>query len=283
MISFKSANDLRKWTESQRKEGKIIGFVPTMGALHPGHISLIQLAQKDCDVTVCSIFVNPTQFNDPADFEKYPVTIERDIHLLLQQQTDALFLPAVAEIYPEGTGSLRHYALGDMDSLLEGKYRPGHFQGVCNVVHRLLDMVQPDHLYLGQKDCQQCMVINRLLQLTGMDNRIQLHIAPTLREPDGLAMSSRNRRLTPEQRALAPLLYQQLSAISRQLHPGDITPLLTTAIQAIEKAGFRPDYFEIADASTLQPVHQWDGRQSLVALVAAFLGDVRLIDNLPLN
>jgi pantoate--beta-alanine ligase len=283
MILYKKAADLRKHLDDQSKSGKKTGFIPTMGALHEGHLSLIRLSKMATDLTVCSIFVNPTQFNDPADFEKYPVTTDSDIALLLSAGCDILFLPDVAEMYPEGVKSSRHYDLGNMENLLEGKFRPGHFQGVCQVVHRLLDQVQPDQLFLGQKDYQQCMVINQLLHLTGFDKKIMLRVCPTLREPDGLAMSSRNRRLNETDRITANTIYRLLTQIKEQLHPGDLSLLKNTAIAQLQEAGFRTDYIELADAETLQPVDSWNGNQKLVALVAAFLGPVRLIDNLPLN
>src|SRR5690242_13565632 len=200
MILFKKVIDLRKWLDHQRQTENNIGFVPTMGALHSGHLSLIEASKKENSITVSSIFVNPTQFNDPTDFEKYPVTIEKDIDLLEGIGCDAIFLPSVEEIYPNGTKSVKHYELGYLEKILEGKFRPGHFQGVCMVVERLLEIVEPDKLYLGQKDFQQCMVIRKLISLMGKENTISLEISPTLREPDGLAMSSRNVRLNEEER-----------------------------------------------------------------------------------
>src|ERR1700737_4918300 len=162
MILFKRAGDLTRWLKEQHSRGKSIGFVPTLGALHPGHISLIDISKKSTGITVCSIFINPTQFNDPKDFEKYPITIEKDIYLLEKAGTDALFLPEVDDVYPGGTKELEKYELGGLETLLEGKYRPGHFQGVCQVMRRLLDLVAPDDLFMGQKDYQQCMVVRRL-------------------------------------------------------------------------------------------------------------------------
>src|SRR5258708_33913479 len=165
MILFKRAGDLSGWLQGQRSQGKSIGFVPTMGALHAGHISLIDISKKSMGLTVCSIFVNPTQFNDPKDFQKYPITIEKDIYLLEKAGTDVLFLPEVGDLYPGGTANLEKYELGRLENLLEGKDRPGHFQGVCQVMRRLLDIVAPDDLFMGQKDYQQCMVVRRLLEL----------------------------------------------------------------------------------------------------------------------
>lgn len=283
MILFKKTNDLIKHLDNQRILGKKIGFVPTMGALHEGHLSLVRLSKAATDLTICSIFVNPTQFNDPADFEKYPITTDKDIALLLTAGCDLLFLPAVSEMYPEGIMGKPEYDLGDMETLLEGKFRPGHFQGVCQVVHQLLAQVNPHDLFLGQKDYQQCMVIDRLMQQTGFKETVTLHICPTLRESDGLAMSSRNRRLNESDRIKAASIFRTLSYLKQQLHTGSLDALLQTASDQLEQEGFRTDYLVVADAASLQPVSTWDGSQKLVALVATFLGGVRLIDNLPLN
>lgn len=254
-----------------------------MGALHLGHISLIESSRKDNDITISSIFVNPTQFNDPKDFEKYPVTIEKDILQLEQAGCDVLFLPSVEEIYPNGTTSKQHYDLGEMETLLEGKFRPGHYQGVCQVVHRLLEIVHPDNLYLGQKDYQQCMVISRLVELMGINDKTNINICPTLRETDGLAMSSRNMRLSEAERVKAVLIFQSLSYIKDNLVAGETDTIKNKAIAMLSDEGFRVDYIEIADAKTLEPLSNWDGKKKLVALAAAFLNEVRLIDNLLLN
>lgn len=283
MILFKKANSLKQWIDAQQKTGKKIGFAPTMGALHPGHISLIEASKKSNDITVSSIFVNPTQFNDPKDFEKYPVTLENDILQLEQCGCDVLFLPSVSEIYPDGTSLKQPYELGRLENLLEGKFRPGHYQGVCQVVHRLLDIVQPDNLYLGQKDYQQCMVLAKLVILMGKKNQIHINICPTLREADGLAMSSRNMRLNEEERKKATRIFEALSFIKNNLKPGVANSIKNKANDILENDGFRVDYMEISDSATLEPVTIWDGKQKLVVLTAAFLNEVRLIDNLLLN
>ncbi|HEY4151390.1 MAG TPA: pantoate--beta-alanine ligase [Chitinophagaceae bacterium] len=281
MILLKKASPLGDWLTGRRNKGNRVGFIPTMGALHKGHLSLIDAARKANELIVASIFVNPTQFNDPRDFEKYPVTIEKDIELLENEGVDALFLPSVAEIYPGGTDKLRRYDLGYLETILEGEFRPGHFQGVCNVMQRLLDDVRPDNLYMGQKDYQQCMVVRRLLQL--LDSPIQLHLCPTLREPDGLAMSSRNTRLAAGERKNAPAMYQALQYLKTHLRPGSVEAIRKEAGAILAQHDFRTDYIEIADAGNLEPVSQWDGRQKIVALAAAFQHEVRLIDNLLLN
>lgn len=249
-----------------------------MGALHAGHISLITISKKPTSLTVCSIFVNPTQFNDPGDFQKYPVTIEKDIFLLEKAGADVLFLPEVREIYPAGTAGLEHYELGSLETLLEGKYRPGHFQGVCQVMHRLLNIVRPDDLFMGSKDYQQCMVIQRLLTIMGLP--AILHRCPIVREPDGLAMSSRNIRLTPAQRKNAVAIYKALNLIKQGWPAADAGALIDKATALLETADFRVDYISIADGDTLEPLS--GRRDNAVALIAAFQGEVRLIDNMTL-
>jgi len=283
MTIIKKISDLQNFLGLYRKDGQKIGFAPTMGALHPGHISLITESKKNNGLTVSSIFINPVQFNDPKDYEKYPITLENDILLLEKAGCNVLFLPSVSEVYPDGTTQQKKYELGYLESVLEGQYRPGHFQGVCMVIERLLDIVKPDNLYLGQKDYQQCMVIKKLTELTGLDQTVHTRICPTLREPDGLAMSSRNMRLSETERKNAGTIYKTLQLIKEGLGKNDLRSLKKEAKKILSEKGFKPDYVEIADASNLQLVNDWDGKQKLVALIAAFLNEVRLIDNLPLN
>lgn len=282
MILFKKTTDLHNWLETQRKKEKTIGFVPTMGALHEGHISLITAAKKQNNIVVSSIFVNPEQFNDPKDFDKYPSSIEKDIEKLLAEETNLLFLPSLEEIYPGGFVK-EFFELGYLDTVLEGEFRPGHFQGVCIVVKRLLEITGPDDLYLGQKDYQQCMVIKRLVKLMGWNEKIKLNICPTLREGDGLAMSSRNMRLNPEERTLATTIYHTLQFVQKNIEPGDLSLVKTQAQSLLTNAGFKVDYVEIADANNLQIIQTWDGKKPLVVLIAAFMNEIRLIDNLVLE
>ncbi len=278
MILIRTINELKKYLNNK---SETIGFVPTMGALHPGHLSLIAASKQTAPFTICSIFVNPTQFNDPADYQQYPITIESDIQQLESAGCDLLFLPSVQEIYPDQTQQ-PHFALGHLENLLEGAYRPGHFQGVCQVVSRLLQIIQPTWLFLGQKDYQQCMVIAKLIELEGLST--QLTIVPTMREPSGLAMSSRNMRLTEQGRAHATAIYTALKAIKENIKAGPVSDLQTKAIDSLLQAGFsKVDYVSIAHATTLEPVLKWDGQESLVVLAAAFIEGVRLIDNMPLN
>jgi pantoate--beta-alanine ligase len=280
MIIFSTTEALQQHLASARQRGQSIGFVPTMGALHPGHISLIETAKAQAGVIVCSIFVNPSQFNDPNDYKKYPVTTDKDIALLEQSGADALFLPTVQEIYPSGFAGLEHYELGYLESMLEGKYRPGHFQGVCQVMRRLLEIVQPDHLFMGQKDYQQCMVVKMLITRMDIEDRVHFHVCPTVREADGLAMSSRNMRLGAEARQKAVGIPAALQFVKDNLQPGSLLPLILQARSMLTAQKFKVDYLEIVDADTLEPVENWDGEQSLVVLAAAFLGEVRLIDNM---
>jgi pantoate--beta-alanine ligase len=278
MILFKKAEAITDFLLSLKKKGEKTGFVPTMGALHAGHLSLIKASKEEDNLTVCSIFINPTQFNDTADFEKYPITLEKDIYTLERAGCDIIFIPGVNEIYPEGTETKKKYELGYLENILEGKYRPGHFQGVCQVVDRLLNIVNPDNLYLGQKDYQQCMVLKKLVELTGKN--IEIHICPTYREPDGLAMSSRNMRLNETERKQAVRIFETLNLIKEELKEGNLSQLKLKAADHLSSGGFKVDYVEIANASTLQAIDHWDGQTQLVALCAAFLNEVRLIDNM---
>ncbi len=212
MVILKKVTDIDEYICQKRSSGAFIGFVPTMGALHDGHISLVKRCRADGMLSVCSIFLNPTQFNDKNDLAKYPVSTEDDIELLLKAGCDVLFLPGAEDVYPGGSDLSATYDFGYLETILEGASRPGHFRGVGQVVARLLAIVKPDKLYLGQKDYQQCMVIRKLTEITGMQN-IDVIVCPTTREPDGLAMSSRNRRLTEPQRAIAGIIYQCLVSI----------------------------------------------------------------------
>lgn len=278
MIIFKQAAALDKYLEQQRSMQRKTGFIPTMGALHEGHLTLVKAAQEHRTVSICSIFVNPTQFNDPSDYKKYPQTLDKDIYRLEEAGTDILFLPSVQEMYPQGIHHLEHYNLGYLETILEGQYRPGHFQGVCQVMSRLLQLTKPDELFMGQKDYQQCMVVQWLLQHLSMNTRFIA--VPTVRESDGLAMSSRNMRLPEADRKKAPAIYQALEYIRRHITAGPLPALLGEARSLLEKEGFKIDYVTIADAGSLMPTDHWDGKQTLVALIAAFLGEVRLIDNM---
>lgn len=276
MVICRTIGSLNEYL-SARPQGPRLGFIPTMGALHDGHASLIREARAGGRFTVVSVFVNPTQFNDPSDFQKYPKTVDQDVYLLEKTGADVLFLPDVTEIYPQGTAPAKHYDLGYLETVLEGAYRPGHFQGVCQVVERLLRIVAPDDLYMGQKDYQQCMVVQRLIDLEHLP--VTLVVSPIRREPDGLAMSSRNMRLDAAHRAGAIAIYEALEDIRRGFTRGPLAALTDAARAALEAKGFRVDYVSIADAASLRLLEEWDGKTPAVALIAAFYNDVRLIDN----
>ncbi len=254
-----------------------------MGALHGGHLSLIEQASANGGITVCSIFVNPTQFNDLSDYNKYPITLEKDIQLLSRAKTDILFLPDVNEVYPKGTQQVNRYNLGYLETILEGSFRPGHFQGVCQVVDRLLQIVRPHLLYLGKKDYQQCMVLKKMMSEAHPNCEVRL--GNTLREESGLAMSSRNSRLEARQREQAAAIYKMLLYINKQIHQEPIGKLKAEVLRQLHESGFeKVDYVEVCDADTLLPVAD-EGKKNtkLIALVAAYIGGVRLIDNLYLS
>lgn len=283
MIIFHKSADLLPFLRRSKATGNRIGFVPTMGALHQGHLNLVEAARKSCNLVVVSIFVNPTQFNDPNDFARYPTPLAKDLDLLLAQGCHVLYLPTTADIYPLGLQHLPQYQLGYLDTILEAQYRPGHFQGVCQVVDRLLQAVAPTTLFLGQKDLQQCRVIARMLEQTPHGQTTQLTIINTVRESDGLAMSSRNMHLSAEGRKKAVAIYEALQMLQQKLHTGAVDWLLQEAETYLRAAGLTPEYVCIADAVSLQPCTEWDGKQPLVALIAAYLEGVRLIDNMLLT
>ncbi|MBC7849365.1 MAG: pantoate--beta-alanine ligase [Chitinophagaceae bacterium] len=278
MILIKEPSSLRNYL---KQSSKTVGFVPTMGALHEGHLQLVATAKSQADLVVCSIFVNPTQFNDPADFAKYPITLAQDILALERVGLDILFLPTVEGMYPNGTTALETYDLGFLETVFEGAFRPGHFQGVCQVMSRLLKAVKPQLLFMGQKDYQQCMVVRKLIELIKIDT--SLVTCPTIRETDGLAMSSRNKRLTNEQRENATGIFKALNWMQKNLSGYSISELTSHAKQLLEQHDFKTDYVAIADANSLEPIASAAPNKELVALVAAFQGDVRLIDNMLLH
>lgn len=281
MIIFKKAAAMQAYLRTQRTTGSHIAFIPTMGALHAGHTSLVKAAAtKNGNITVCSIFVNPTQFNDKADFEKYPMTVAEDVVMLTKAGCHVLFLPDVDEVYPNGFTDGADRDFGYLDTVLEGARRPGHFRGVGQVVARLLQLVQPSVLYLGQKDYQQVMVIKELLRQMGSDTTVE--IIPTTREADGLAMSSRNRRLTEPQRALAGVIYQCLVSIQTKQGQAPFAIVQKECETLLRDKGFEPEYVALADAEMLGLMSDYEQGKPTVALIAAHLGSVRLIDNMML-
>jgi pantoate--beta-alanine ligase len=278
MIIFNTVYDLQYWLATERKAGHTIGFVPTMGALHEGHLTLVQRAHETCSRTVASIFVNPTQFNDLKDLEKYPRMPEADGLLLESVGCHALFMPSVAEVYPVGKDLTLRLNFGALDKVMEGHFRPGHFDGMATVVKRLLDIVQPHQLFMGQKDYQQLSVVREMLRLLG--SMVELVMCATIREDDGLAKSSRNMRLTPEMRATAPVIYKTLLEARERVKESPNPQVQAWAMRKLADAGLRPEYFDIVDGITLRPIRNKDKSEMIVACVAAWAGDVRLIDNL---
>jgi len=263
MIVFKKSTQLTAYIIRLKATGNKIGFVPTMGALHKGHLSLFEKSLLDNNITVCSIFINPTQFNNANDFRKYPVTLEKD------------------EIYPNGITHLQHFNLGTLEHTLEGTFRPNHFQGVSQVMFSLLNIIQPHNLYMGQKDYQQCMVVQRLLN--SMNSDTLLNRCPTQREESGLAMSSRNMRLNEEQKKMAVTISAVLKFFKHNLKSGDLMPMIKKGKEMLELNQFKIDYVEITDVQTLESVAHWNGTQKLVGMIAAFINDIRLIDNMILT
>jgi len=279
MLIFKTIHHLQEYLSAQKAVGKTIGFAPTMGALHEGHASLITLAHQECSISVCSIFVNPTQFNDPKDLEKYPRTTEKDIELLLKQDCYVLFLPEVNEIYPPQQDITQLFDFGQLATVMEGEFRPGHFNGMAQVVKRLLEIVQPDALFMGQKDFQQFSIVANMLRQ--MQSPIRLVMAPTIREADGLAMSSRNVRLSPENRIAASQLYAILNRLKDSVLAGNsIQKAKQAAFEEMSNIpDFKPEYINVVDGYTLQPIHDNSQHDFVVACLACWAGAVRLIDN----
>ncbi len=277
---LKTRAEAAEFAASVRFSGKTMGFVPTMGALHEGHLSLVRRALQENDYCIASIFVNPIQFNNPEDLEKYPRTPERDLQMLEEVGCHAVFMPTVQEMYPDEV--TESYDFGHLDKVMEGAFRPGHFNGVAIVVRRLFENVQPHRAYFGEKDYQQLAIIRELVR----KYRIPVEIipCPIVREPDGLAMSSRNMRLTPADRSKAPLIYktlQEARKMSQNHDVGTVKKWVLETLKSIE--GFEPEYFEIASGETLLPVNNWEEAQKVMGFVVVWLGGVRLIDNIELR
>jgi pantoate--beta-alanine ligase len=278
MNIFTTKESLKQYLLQSRASNKTIGFVPTMGALHQGHISLIKQAQQENDEIVCSIFVNPSQFNDLKDLEKYPRTIEADIKMLEDVKCDILFYPPVNEIYDNN--EQWHLNIGAVEHLLEGKFRPGHYQGVTHVVYKLFAIVSPDTAYFGQKDYQQFLVINKMVEQLKIP--VKMVMCPIRRETDGLAMSSRNIQLTADDRRQALILSKTLNWVKDNFHRDNIPRLQKEAeLMISSEPGVALEYFEIADGDTLLPADQ--KTKNIVALSAAKIGNTRLIDNVILS
>lgn len=275
---FNRVSDIRRALLHAKQANKTVALVPTMGALHDGHRSLMQAARDSADVLVASVFVNPTQFNEADDFNNYPRDLESDLAVLANSGCDMAFTPTVEEIYPEPDHTT--YDFGELETRYEGAFRPGHFKGVAMVVRRLFNIIEPDFAFFGEKDFQQVMVIRQLVRQFKLP--VEIVTVPTLRESDGLAMSSRNVRLSEAERIRANAIYKALQ-LARQLAPSESPEhIRSLAVELLVQNGMQPEYFDIAHPETLRPIRDFNGAPHAVALVAARLGNVRLIDNLQL-
>lgn len=277
MKIFKKVDDIHSFIEEQKAQGKSLGFVPTMGALHEGHLSLMRTAKAGNDLLVVSIFVNPIQFNNPDDLQNYPRTLQEDSKMLESVGCDVLFAPDEKEMYPEPIE--KTYDFGPLAEVMEGKFRPGHFNGVAVVVKRLFDIVSPTRAYFGEKDFQQLAIIKKLVEIEHLD--VEIVPCPIVREPDGLAMSSRNRLLTAEQREIAPVIYKYLQQAKLRRDHICANPLRQMMINLFEGDDhLKLEYFDIVDDKNLQPITGWNKKVGTMACVAVWLGNVRLIDNI---
>jgi pantoate--beta-alanine ligase len=276
MLHLSSLSDIRQHTEQLRQQGQRIGFVPTMGALHEGHLSLVRAAKSQNDIIVCSVFVNPTQFNNQEDYRLYPRLPEKDAQMLAQEGCDVLFTPIAEEMYQQK--ARLSFDFGELEQVMEGAHRPGHFNGVAMVVSKLFHLVKPHQAFFGQKDLQQFAIIQQLVRDLSFD--LELVCFPIIREEDGLAMSSRNRRLTAAQRKVAPQLYQALQLLRTQLQNSSIAQAkLETEVFLSRFPQIKLEYLEVVHAQTLQPLNEVSANVPVALCLAAFLGEVRLIDN----
>jgi pantoate--beta-alanine ligase len=279
MFIFKRVAHLQDWVQKRRAEGLKIGFVPTMGALHNGHLSLVHMSREETDATIVSIFVNPKQFNDPEDLVKYPKPIEKDLQLLYGSGVDVVFLPEVEDIYPPNQATEIDFDPGSAASTMEGEFRPGHFSGMAEVVYRLLKITTPDCLFMGQKDFQQFSIIRKLI--ADFDLPVNLIMCPTIREESGLAMSSRNVRLSPEGREKAGLIHQYLAEGKIAFEAGTtVEAIRDHFFEQLKKEDFAPEYLEVVDGYTLEPVSSFHAAEQIVVCCAVYVEDVRLIDNM---
>ena len=284
MNTYTTVAALTAAIEQAKKEHKTIGLVPTMGALHEGHLSLVNRARKENDIVVVSVFVNPIQFNNQEDLAKYPRTVDADLEKLTAAGADIAFVPSVEEMYPEKVETVYHF--GPLEEVMEGPRRPGHFSGVAVVVRRLFDLTQPDRAYFGEKDFQQIAIIRNLLEQ--IKYPIELVPCPIVRADDGLALSSRNMRLSPEARAIAPNIYATLQQAVEMSEYEDVESVQLWVMDTLssfhevngldEKLSFDPEYFEIVNDITLQPIDNWNDAEGIVGCIAVWLDGVRLID-----
>lgn len=277
MKTVNKVADLQQFVTEAKAQGKKVGFVPTMGALHEGHLFLVKECKKENDICVVSVFVNPTQFNNPEDLEKYPRTPENDCRLLESVGCDLVFMPEVAEMYPEP--DTRQFDFGPIGEVMEGKMRPGHFNGVAQVVSKLFDMVTPDQAYFGEKDFQQVAIIRAMVRM--INSPVIIKQLPIVREESGLALSSRNMRLTPEQREEAVAISRTLFASRDTMNDLSLSETIDAVVSTINAVpSLETEYFEIVDGDTMQPVANWEDSDYIVGCITVYCGEVRLIDNI---
>ncbi|MDQ3072519.1 MAG: pantoate--beta-alanine ligase [Bacteroidota bacterium] len=277
---YTQAVDLQQVLSSEKEKNHTVGFVPTMGALHRGHLSLMERARRENDIVVCSIFVNPTQFNNVLDFARYPRSLEEDMLTLRKDAPDYLFAPSEEEMYPRGQHKTIDYLPDELGRRLEGEFRPGHFEGMAAVVKRFFDLVKPDRAYFGQKDYQQCLIVKDMARYFGL--ALDVIMCPTLREESGLAMSSRNALLSTEERKKASIIYRELKNAVVQLHEGHGVEAIKAAARntLAQEGGYAIDYFDICNANDLSQVREWNGKDKILVCTAVHSGHVRLIDNI---
>ena len=277
MIVCNTIAELKEKIQQQKSQNRVIGFVPTMGALHQGHLSLVEASNKACDYTVASIFVNPTQFNNSEDLEKYPRDENRDLQLLEKMDCDCVFIPSVKEVYPEKDS--RIFDFDGLDLLMEGAFRPGHFNGVAQVVSKLFYMVEPNKAYFGIKDFQQVSIVSKMVEKLEM--KIEIIACPIVREKNGLAMSSRNERLNPKERERSSIISKALFEAKKEKENKTVSETKEQVIRTINDDNlFDVEYFEIVNMKTLKPINEWDNSETQVGCVAVNVGKVRLIDNI---
>ncbi len=277
MLILHKISEVKDFLSKEKLSGKSIGFVPTMGALHEGHLELVKRSVSENGLTAVSIFVNPIQFNNPEDLAKYPRTLESDVEKLKPTGCDLVFAPSAEEMYPEPDNT--YFDFGNLDKVMEGQFRPGHFRGVAVVVKKLFEIIEPDNAYFGEKDYQQLAIIKRMVQM--LDLPVRIVPCPIVREADGLAMSSRNMRLTPEAREAAPAIYKSMVDACDDYSwftPQGISGLVSTYIELNPE--LRVEYAQVVDTITLQPLIEWNDASHAILCVAVFAGDIRLIDNL---
>lgn len=280
MQIFTTVRDLKSYVRDKKKEGYSIGFVPTMGALHQGHLSLIEQASQENDIVICSIYVNPAQFNNQDDLQKYPRTLEKDKDKLTGYDNVQLFLPTNQEMYPQEPKI--SFNFGYLEHIMEGKHRPGHFNGVGIIITKFLHLVQPTKTYFGQKDLQQSLIIDRLIK--DLSFEVELVICPTVREKDGLAMSSRNQRLDKEQRGQASKISEVLfKAKEMFLAKNDLGYIQQTAVDFLKDNGIKLEYFHIVDQENLKEIHSIEGVHKVAICMAGYIAEIRLLDNVLLE